>query len=290
MNSPIALAADSPAPSSDNRLFELRIYVTNEGKLPDLLARFRDHTIKLFEKHGIENIGYWVPVEKEEGADNTLYYIIAHNYGTGEETLIFLKDQEEYDIIERELRVTLDTEVAEFNKSVEAYRSREIGKDFVKAVKAALAQREAEANAEALRCIKFCEEEERKAEIAYEARRATWPVGPFFFGVEPRISDEDLKDLCCKPLEAKTDPLKLKELEERFPGATMVLSTPSQQGVIKYVYEDLYVDASANHKIACDFAGPLPWPNFAMLGVVAGKRPQLMAEWRGMYIDLSHLF
>jgi hypothetical protein len=236
---------------------------------------------------------HWLELrEVAENGRGPLYYIIAHNYGTGEETLVFLKDQEEYDIIERELRVTLDTEVAEFNKSVEAYRTRNIGKDFVKAVQAALAQRvaEAEAEAEALRCIKFCEEEERKAVIAYEARRATWPVGPCFFGVEPRLSDEDLKDLCCKPLEAKTDPLKLKELEERFPGATMVLSTPSQQGVIKYVYEDLYVDVSANHKIACDFAGPLPWPNFAMLGVVAGKRPQLMAEWRGMYIDLSHLF
>lgn len=62
----------------DARVFELRTYVTNEGKLPDLLTRFRDHTCKLFEKHGMENIGYWVPVDKENGADNTLIYIIAH--------------------------------------------------------------------------------------------------------------------------------------------------------------------------------------------------------------------
>ena len=47
--------------AEDARTFELRIYVTNEGKLPDLLKRFRDHTCKLFEKHGMENIGYWVP-------------------------------------------------------------------------------------------------------------------------------------------------------------------------------------------------------------------------------------
>ena len=85
MHSPLTLAADSPARSTDDRLFELRIYVTNEGKLPDLLARFRDHTVKLFEKHGIENIGYWVPLEKEEGADNTLYYIIAHKSREGAE-------------------------------------------------------------------------------------------------------------------------------------------------------------------------------------------------------------
>jgi hypothetical protein len=78
-----AFAAESPTPSTDNRLFELRIYVTNEGKLPALLSRFRDHTVGLFEKHGIENIGYWVPVEKEEGAENTLYYIIAHKSREG---------------------------------------------------------------------------------------------------------------------------------------------------------------------------------------------------------------
>lgn len=55
-------------------LFELRTYTTNEGKLPDLHARFRDHTVALFKKHGMTNIGYWVPVDKE----NTLVYLIAH--------------------------------------------------------------------------------------------------------------------------------------------------------------------------------------------------------------------
>ena len=42
-------------------IFELRIYTTNEGKLDDLHARFRDHTVKLFEKHGMTNMGYWYP-------------------------------------------------------------------------------------------------------------------------------------------------------------------------------------------------------------------------------------
>jgi hypothetical protein len=89
-------AADSPASSTDNRTFELRIYVTNEGKLPDLLARFRDHTVKLFEKHGIENIGYWVPLEKAEGSDNTLYYMIAHKSREGADAswAAFRKDPE----------------------------------------------------------------------------------------------------------------------------------------------------------------------------------------------------
>ncbi|HYF35287.1 MAG TPA: NIPSNAP family protein [Prosthecobacter sp.] len=59
-------------------VYELRIYVTNEGKLDALLARFRDHTVRLFAKHGIENIGYWVPIEKTDGADSTLIYILKH--------------------------------------------------------------------------------------------------------------------------------------------------------------------------------------------------------------------
>lgn len=64
--------------ATDSRVFELRVYTTNEGKLPDLLTRFRDHTCKIFEKHGMENIGYWVPMDKENGGENTLIYIIAH--------------------------------------------------------------------------------------------------------------------------------------------------------------------------------------------------------------------
>lgn len=55
-------------------LYELRTYVAPEGKLDALHARFRDHTMALFEKHGIKNIMYWVPVDKP----NTLIYVIAH--------------------------------------------------------------------------------------------------------------------------------------------------------------------------------------------------------------------
>lgn len=60
------------------RVYELRTYVANPGKLEALLARFRDHTCRLFEKHGIENIGYWVPLAKEDGADTTLIYLLGH--------------------------------------------------------------------------------------------------------------------------------------------------------------------------------------------------------------------
>lgn len=73
----IALLSSSRA-AEDTRAFELRIYTTNEGKLPDLLKRFREHTCALFEKHGMENIGYWVPIEEADGASNKLIYVIAH--------------------------------------------------------------------------------------------------------------------------------------------------------------------------------------------------------------------
>ena len=62
---------------SNGKVFELRTYTTMEGRLPKLLARFRDHTRRIFEKHGIENIAYWVPQDAPD-SDNTLIYIIAH--------------------------------------------------------------------------------------------------------------------------------------------------------------------------------------------------------------------
>ncbi|MEW4456269.1 NIPSNAP family protein [Bremerella sp. JC817] len=65
------------AVSAEDQLFELRTYVTNEGKLENLHTRFRDHTVGLFAKHGMKNLIYWVPVDGE-GADNTLVYIISH--------------------------------------------------------------------------------------------------------------------------------------------------------------------------------------------------------------------
>ena len=73
----LAFAADSSA-GQGARCYEMRTYHTPPGKLPDLQARFRDHTVKLFEKHGITNVGYWVPMDKEKGADNTLIYILAY--------------------------------------------------------------------------------------------------------------------------------------------------------------------------------------------------------------------
>lgn len=60
------------------RVFELRTYTAAEGKLGALDARFRDHTIKLFAKHGITNLGYFHPMDADKGAGNTLIYFLAH--------------------------------------------------------------------------------------------------------------------------------------------------------------------------------------------------------------------
>lgn len=61
--------------AADSKIYEMRTYYSPPGKLDDLHKRFREHTVKLFEKHGIENVGYWVPVDNK---DNKLVYIIAH--------------------------------------------------------------------------------------------------------------------------------------------------------------------------------------------------------------------
>jgi NIPSNAP len=68
----------SPSIAKDSRCFEMRTYYAAPGKLEALNARFRDHTSALFRKHGMENIGYWIPTDADKGATNTLVYIIAH--------------------------------------------------------------------------------------------------------------------------------------------------------------------------------------------------------------------
>jgi len=58
-------------------VYELRTYTASEGKLADLQARFRNHTVKLFEKHGMTNVGYFVPQDAPL-AQNTLVYVLSH--------------------------------------------------------------------------------------------------------------------------------------------------------------------------------------------------------------------
>ena len=72
------IGRSSAADEKKDRVFELRTYTAAEGKLDALNARFRDHTNKLFVKHGMELIGYWTPLDENKGASNTLIYILAH--------------------------------------------------------------------------------------------------------------------------------------------------------------------------------------------------------------------
>ena len=67
---------DAHAAESDV-VYELRVYHCYAGKLPDLLKRFREHTTKIFEKHGMQNVAYWTPTDEPQKS-NTLIYILAH--------------------------------------------------------------------------------------------------------------------------------------------------------------------------------------------------------------------
>ena len=79
MGSALLTVMTTPA---ENRVYELRTYITKEGKLDALLARFRDHTLRLFEKHGMVNVGYWVPKD-EPSSKNTLIYVVSHSTREG---------------------------------------------------------------------------------------------------------------------------------------------------------------------------------------------------------------
>jgi hypothetical protein len=69
-------AAEKPGEKKDTRIFEMRTYYAAPGKMTALHARFRDHTCKLFEKHGMTIIGFWVPT-KPEDAEQKMVYILA---------------------------------------------------------------------------------------------------------------------------------------------------------------------------------------------------------------------
>ena len=68
----------SVSAQSPTRVFELRTYTAPDGKLGDLNKRFRDHTLRIFQKHGMSNIGYWTPQDAPL-SQNTLIYVLAHS-------------------------------------------------------------------------------------------------------------------------------------------------------------------------------------------------------------------
>jgi NIPSNAP len=66
--------ASQPAPA---HIYELRTYTAAEGKLDNVVARFRDHTVRIFERHHMKSVGYWLPSEGPM-AGKTLVYILEH--------------------------------------------------------------------------------------------------------------------------------------------------------------------------------------------------------------------
>ena len=63
--------------AQSEKVFELRTYKATPGNLDNLHARFRDHTTRIFRKHGMEIVGYWSPTSEEERED-TLVYMLEH--------------------------------------------------------------------------------------------------------------------------------------------------------------------------------------------------------------------
>jgi hypothetical protein len=71
---PAAPVSSTAAVAKDSRVFELRTYYSEPGKLDALHARFRDHTSRLFQKHGMTIIAYWMPRE----APDRIVYVLAY--------------------------------------------------------------------------------------------------------------------------------------------------------------------------------------------------------------------
>jgi len=72
----VSRVSGAGAQPADQRVFELRKYYAMPGKLDALNARFRDHTNRIFAKHGMQIIGFWVPTNGPD-ANKALIYILA---------------------------------------------------------------------------------------------------------------------------------------------------------------------------------------------------------------------
>jgi len=65
------------AHAQSGKVYELRTYTSPDGKLGDLHARFRNHTIRIFDKHGMKSVGYFSPQDAPL-SQNTLIYVLEH--------------------------------------------------------------------------------------------------------------------------------------------------------------------------------------------------------------------
>ncbi|MFP6763777.1 MAG: NIPSNAP family protein, partial [Planctomycetaceae bacterium] len=83
-------------------VYELRIYAAAEGRFPHLLKRFREHTHRLFTKHRMTPVGYWVPVDGPQRLRRTLIYILEHDsrYAAWKNWIRFSNDNEWKSVLE----------------------------------------------------------------------------------------------------------------------------------------------------------------------------------------------
>ena len=127
-------------------------------------------------------------------------------------------------------------------------------------------------------------QEEYDAYIELQVEETKKAVADLEQAEEAELNKEDseLRQLCMKPLTGETDGLKLKELEQRFPGGKFMLTTYSEQHMINSVNKLL--------KGIYSHTSNITYIDFKSFGLGENEKPNLMAEWKGLYICLSHLF
>ena len=75
-------------------IYELRIYEAAPGKLEALHSRFRDHTLGIFERHGIQSVGYWD--EEFQGKQNLVYLLAFESKGDMEQKWAAFREDPEW--------------------------------------------------------------------------------------------------------------------------------------------------------------------------------------------------
>ena len=121
----ISLFAKAQA-DANSRLYELRTYYAPEGKLENLLNRFRQHTLKLFYKHNMRTEGFWVPMDNKE--NNNARYIaqvwlaINHYSELLDKPIIIVGDFNSNQIWDKEKRIANHSDVVKLlsDKSIES--------------------------------------------------------------------------------------------------------------------------------------------------------------------------
>ncbi|MHB1423797.1 MAG: NIPSNAP family protein [Gemmataceae bacterium] len=97
-----AAKADKGEKKVDTRIFELRTYTAAPGKLDALNARFRNHTNKLFEKHGMAIIGFWMPAKQKDGEEKLIYILAYPSKEAAEKSWKAFRDDPEWKEVVKE--------------------------------------------------------------------------------------------------------------------------------------------------------------------------------------------